>query len=1035
MKHGAFRLLLVALATIGCLLTAEPRGVAAERAHDFLTALRRQGYYDEALDYLAQLRADPARAGELADALDYETGMVLAESAHAAQTPLERDKRFSEAKATLSKFLADHPEHKLAAATRIQLVGLLAEQAKAKVDAAAAVGQTVAQQNGLYAAAIAIFHEADALLVAAEQRGEEGLKRIGFVDPKDSRKVEERDQLRRDLLQTRLSRAWLTYEAAHATRAASPERIAALTEAGRKYGQLYEKYGGVLAGLYARLGQGRCEKELGHPAKAYAIFEELMAWPDEPEAFRAMKGKAAIEALQTALLPGAGKQKEALALVDAWEKAAAENNFHLPAEDETAIHYYTAELALAYARILKPEDAVQAAQRAAQLQTARQCFTLAAKAAGEYQQRARIKLLDPLLAASSATAKPTTFAMAEDRVKALVDQMTIAENDDKAAKTPAEHAEAQRRIATSRDEALKTCRIALKLPGGTPARIDALRYYQAYLHYKGGNYYEAATAGDYLARHAAQSNVAAEGAKIALAAYAALFRQAGDDRHWERQRLIATAQLLTERWGDEAAADEARMLLLQAALNDGKTAEARQWLGQIRADSARRGEAELSVGQALWAAYVRAARLPAGQQPPRTELDAMARDAQQMIAGGVERMRAAVNAGAEITYPLAAGALALAQMAISTNQASQAQQWLDDPKIGAKTLVDADAPVTRVAHFAVETYKTALRAYVALQQWEKAEQSMAALEKLIERSGDAEANKRLTQIYISLGRDLQDQLQRLRQQSDTERLGQVSQAFERFLTQIARRQDGVNFRSLHWVAETFLGMAAGFEAGGVRPTTEAAKYYRLAADSYRTILTRVEADPHFAPQPEAVTAVRIRLARCLRRLDKEAEALGLLVTVLKEHPTMVDAQSEAAYTYQAWGEEKSGYFALAIDGSQKYREIWGWAHLARRLMNDAKHREAFYEARYNLALCRFRLAQTAADSEERQRLAKLAEGEIRIVRALHADMGGKTWYDKNDELLRKIQTFRGEAVTGLAEPASGGAAAVAPAAVTPVKKE
>ena len=34
--------------------------------------------------------------------------------------------------------------------------------------------------------------------------------------------------------------------------------------------------------------------------------------------------------------------------------------------------------------------------------------------------------------------------------------------------------------------------------------------------------------------------------------------------------------------------------------------------------------------------------------------------------------------------------------------------------------------------------------------------------------------------------------------------------------------------------------------------------------------------------------------------------------MLKDHPQMVDAQVEAAYTYQSWGEERPEYLEMAI---------------------------------------------------------------------------------------------------------------------------
>ncbi|MFV1996270.1 MAG: hypothetical protein ACC661_12610, partial [Verrucomicrobiales bacterium] len=78
--------------------------------------------------------------------------------------------------------------------------------------------------------------------------------------------------------------------------------------------------------------------------------------------------------------------------------------------------------------------------------------------------------------------------------------------------------------------------------------------------------------------------------------------------------------------------------------------------------------------------------------------------------------------------------------------------------------------VANMGASAIETYKVALRAYVATQQVEKVEKAIQALEKLVKAGGDAEARAKLTRIYVSLGRELQDQLKRLRNEKKTEQL-------------------------------------------------------------------------------------------------------------------------------------------------------------------------------------------------------------------------------------------------------------------------
>ncbi|MGA2033202.1 MAG: hypothetical protein ABSG68_13170 [Thermoguttaceae bacterium] len=1002
----------LASVTAGVCVTGARLAGAAEPADKFLDALRRRGYYDEAAAYLEQMRHSPLASKRFQEAIDYELAVTLGESARSDGPIAQRQQRLGEAQQRLAKFLKEHPGHPAAAGAQTVLANLLIDEGRLKTHEAAQAARTAAEKPVLWAAARALFHQADGVLDGVEKRCDESHKKLGYVDPKDIKKLDERDQVRRDLLQARLSRAGVFYDITRTYEPGTAEHKAALAESAMKYRELFEKHGERLAGLYARLGQGICLKELGEANKAFAIFEELMAWPNEPEAFRTMKTKAAVQALETALLPGATKLKEALALAQDWERTSATGE--ASAKEGLSIKYLAGEVALAWARGLKAEDRDAARSRGDLLKTAREEFAIVAGAAGPYQQKARVRLLDPLLAAEAKRAEPHTFVEASDRTKAALERISEAEAEDQRAKTAEEHDKWRKRSADARAEALRYGRLALKLKSRAVADDDlnAIRYSLAYLYYKAGNMYEAAVLGEFLARHDANRAQAADGARVAMAAYAALFREAGEDRQFEIAHLLQIADFVAGHFSGEADADEARLLLLQTAAAEGKLPQAIEYLGQIRPESARRAEAELSVGQAFWSAYLRSPRLPETLRPKGPDLAHLLQEGQRLLKDGVERLRKAVESGGEASYPLMAGVLSLAQMSLATGDPEQALRWLEDPKIGVKTLLDGKRAAVP-GSLPVEACKALVQAYVALQRWDLAERTMQDLERLVGKQGDAEGSRRLIQIYIGLGRDMQEQLQRLRSDGKVEELARLSQTFETFLTRIAARKEGNTFRSLDWVAETYLGMGAGFDPGGGKLPSEAEKYYRRAADTFRTILQRCEAEKNFAAQPEAVIAVRIRLARCLRRLGAHQEALGLLVAVLKERATLVDAQIEAAYTYQAWGEEKPAYFSLAISGSQKYREVWGWAQLARRLAASAKHKDAFHEARYNLALCRFRLAQSQAEAGERDRQLKLTESEILMVQSLYPDMGGKAWYDKYDELLVKIQKLRDERPLGL----------------------
>ena len=161
---------------------------------------------------------------------------------------------------------------------------------------------------------------------------------------------------------------------------------------------------------------------------------------------------------------------------------------------------------------------------------------------------------------------------------------------------------------TARNEALKYCRLAWDLPGSAPGASgrrcedsDAVRYYLAYLHYASGELEEAAALGEALAQASSDSPAARQAARIGLAAREALLRRAtGESRPTAVERLQALAERIIQRWGDRAEADDARGILLDLALGEGRLEKAEQYLQSISAASPRRGEAELHLGQVLW---------------------------------------------------------------------------------------------------------------------------------------------------------------------------------------------------------------------------------------------------------------------------------------------------------------------------------------------------------------------------------------------------------------------------------------------------
>ena len=70
------RWLLAGSVAWGCLLLV-PRAEGSEPAREFLDGLRQRGYFEEALDYLEQVRTDESIDAGFREVIDYEAGLTL----------------------------------------------------------------------------------------------------------------------------------------------------------------------------------------------------------------------------------------------------------------------------------------------------------------------------------------------------------------------------------------------------------------------------------------------------------------------------------------------------------------------------------------------------------------------------------------------------------------------------------------------------------------------------------------------------------------------------------------------------------------------------------------------------------------------------------------------------------------------------------------------------------------------------------------------------------------------------------------------
>jgi hypothetical protein len=152
-------------------------------------------------------------------------------------------------------------------------------------------------------------------------------------------------------------------------------------------------------------------------------------------------------------------------------------------------------------------------------------------------------------------------------------------------------------------------------------------------------------------------------------------------------------------------------------------------------------------------------------------------------------------------------------------------------------------------------------------------------------------------------------------------------------------------------------------------------------------------------------------------------ARDIYVAILKASPMLLPVQMEAARLYQDWGgagKNQHENYQRAIVGAQpdpaknNRNTIWGWTEIARLAAGDAKYRDQFHEARYNLALCRYHYAMAQEEAAAKKEQLIKAKSDISLTNGLYPDMGGDTWRGQYDNLLKNVQKELGERTIGLA---------------------
>ncbi|MFM9024297.1 MAG: hypothetical protein ACKON7_02970 [Planctomycetaceae bacterium] len=782
-------LLAVPAATAVPARAAETAADAATRA--LLEQLDARTMPDVALWVLDRVAADPAAAADLKAEVPLRRGQALVSLGRAEADATRRAARFDEARRQFDEFLAATPQGRRAIDAYSQKGSLLVERGRLRLEQARRPG---ADEAALRKDAVASFDEAiraldgkvkpdeevtrvdnaeDAVIkewreakarVAALKPAEpaaEGAKRPpkpARLDPATAKELERLEAdvaaLQGRLVQTRLMVANACFEKAKAFDDGSPGWKAALEDSTARFKELAEKYPQLGGGAMARCHEGRNLALLGKRKQAVETLQPLVAMDGTSALAVLLRVKALTTSLECWL---AEKTLDAFderlrAFVIDPQKLLRE----VPEADRLALKYRAAEMLTAQAAALPPADAARARPLSA---AAGKLALEVARANRDFATEAR-ELVESLGKDIGGVADRDFEGIVADARLALA---TMQREQAEAKRLAAEGRDASAAVAAAaaaRDEALAGFDAALALaaappPGVEPppeAALNQARSTRAYLLYDAARYAEAGEAGLELVEQFPNAAGSRQAATIALASFQQLAKSSdATAAAAARDTLGSLARSIARIWPGEKEGAEAQGVLMAMAIESRDAPAVVELADALPPAAAGRPTLLARAGTALWREALEQGRpdgpatAAAWKDKARGYLDT----ALTAPAGAIAPPRVA-----------AAAALSRAQIALEDGDAAAAGTFLEAPDVGPWNLVadpQADSAL-RTGAFAETTLTAALRAFIQADKLAEAQQAMDRLEDLAGAAGSAEQSARRTTMYLSMGRELQQQL-------------------------------------------------------------------------------------------------------------------------------------------------------------------------------------------------------------------------------------------------------------------------------------
>ena len=1018
----------LAVLLAGGLAAASP-AAAAEPYLEFIAGLRDRGYSDLAIDYIRQIEADPDLPPEIKTRLPYEEGVTLMAGASALKNPDKQKQQLDEAAARFEQFTKVAPAgDPLLGEANMQRARIA--QQKARVE----IWQSTMPANEGNAEAFR-SRAREFLAVAREtfqkafEQYDAAYKKYDVFIPEEEKQLRaEKSGVEAQLMQSQFDLARTTYDEAKTYPDGSDERTRLLNEAATAFEEMHSKYRSQVAGLFARLYQGKSYEEQGEIRKALGIYNEILDHPGKTDSMQRLQDTA--RRFRLVCLNHPDRRDHRLVIDEATQwRTEARNR----ARTEVGLGI-TYEMARAYEEIGKDRSTPPAEQTEA-LKSAKSFASQVALVPGELRGPAMSMVQRVTAQLGQEAGDPTSFDAAYGQANLLLEDYRKYQAEAESARSTGDSkaaAEATQKAGASAQEMARLYRLAIALAKSSVAQDQlAVAYFRlVYAHYVARENLPAAVLGKYVAQRYRESNkqVAAEAAYVAIAAFTQEFNdgQPGN-RDFELGQVVEVTNQIIEDFPESDRANDGKMTVAGLYDADNQPEQAGEWFDRVAETSQSYADAQMRGGLAYFNAFVIASNLPDGERPPADGLAAIRQKAEQRLQTGIDRTEAKLASDSNTPDLLAVCKLVLAGIrnadGVYQNQGQGAGRKTGSiplltagPHSVIKAVTVADdaerprdpAQITSRAK-ASAAYQALLRAYIGVRNLDKARETREQLEAVVAKDDAAE----LTRIYESFGRTLQDELKQLRQAGKTDEVQKTQSAFVEFLDQLASRDDGQTYNSLYWIAETYNGLGEGAQSAG---SPEATDFFKKSTDAYNSIISTAQSNPAFLPDPAYLTGVQVRLANAQRSQGDFPAAEASILNVLAEKPLAIDAQREAARIYEDWGSSASDpeKYNVALVGNRA-NKVWGWGQTAKRLQiavdqqpDNDEFRQQMFDAKYAVGETSLNLGRLRSDGEKARQDWETARRDLLRFAAILGDFPADQY--------RRFNGLYGQLLEELGEP-------------------